>query len=89
MAALFASGHAADIVLGVMAVEALLLIMLDRQRPAAVALLLLPGALFMLGLRAALVGAPWQWTALPVALAFPFHLIDVATRRRTSERRRS
>ena len=85
---MFASGHAVDIVLAVMAVEAALLLLLDRQRPIDVALLLVPGVLFMLGLRAALTGAEWPWIALPLAIAFPVHLTDVGARRRAKGKRR-
>ena len=44
--------------------------------------LLGPAALIVLGLRAALVGAPWYWVSLPVALAFPLHLLDLRNRSR-------
>lgn len=71
-----------------MAVEAVLLIALGRRRAGEVALLLLPGALFMLALRGALTDAGWPWIALPLALAFPAHLADVA-KRRANEKRRS
>lgn len=75
----FASGHAADLVLVVLAVEALLL--LRAGRPVIdVALLLLPGACMMLSLRAALVGATWPWIALPLAASFPVHLADLVRR---------
>jgi len=45
-----------------------------------VVLLLLPAALMMLGLRAALVGASWPWIALPLAASFPVHLADLLRR---------
>ena len=82
MEALFASGHAADIVLGVLAVEALIL---TRRgwTPTAIIGLIGPAALIVLGLRAALVGAQWYWVSLPVALAFPLHLIDLRQRLRS------
>lgn len=80
-AALFASGHAADLVLAVLALEALLLLRAGRAL-ADVLLLLLPGALMMLALRAALVGAPWPWIALPLAASFPVHLADLVRRDR-------
>ena len=67
-----------------MAVEAVLLIGLFRQRVGAVIVPALPGALLVLALRAALVGADWRWIALPLALSWPFHLIDV--RRRLTSR---
>ena len=79
METLFSSGHAADIVLAVLAAEALWL----RSRGISwheLAGLLGPAALIVLGLRAALVGAPWYWISLPVAAAFPLHLLDVRRR---------
>ena len=81
MEALFASGHAADIVLGVLAIEA---VILARRGWTFISILGLigPAALIVLGLRAALVGAPWYWVSLPVALAFPLHLMDLRERLR-------
>ncbi|MAK98128.1 MAG: hypothetical protein CL803_05590 [Citromicrobium sp.] len=81
MEALFASGHAADIVLAVLAAEAVLL-RLRQWDISAILGLLGPAALIVLGLRAALVGAPWYWVSLPVALAFPLHLLDLRNRSR-------
>ena len=78
---LFESGHAADVVLAVLAAEAVLL-RLRGWRVAELAGLLGPAALIVLGLRAALVGADWYWVALPVALAFPLHLLDLRARAR-------
>ena len=85
MEALFSSGHAADIVLVVLGVEALWL----RTRGLGwgeLASLLGPAALIVIGLRAALVSAPWYWVSLPLAAAFPLHLIDA--RRRLERQRR-
>ena len=79
MQALFDSGHAADIVLAVLLIEAIWL----RGRGwawADLAGLLGPAALIVLGLRAALVGAPWYLIALPVALSLPLHLFDLRRR---------
>jgi hypothetical protein len=79
LTAYFTSGHAADLVLAVLALEALIL--LRTGRPAIdVALLLLPGACMMLSLRAALVGASWPSIALPLAASFPVHLADLLRR---------
>ena len=86
MQQLFASGHAVDIVLAVMLVEAVYL--KSRGWPVGdIALLLLPGVLMLLGLRAALTGAGWLWIALPLALSFPVHLLDVARRDLRARRR--
>ena len=77
--AFFASGHAADFVLSVLALELPLLLRAGR-RLGDVLLLLLPAALMMLGLRAALIGASWPWVALPLAASFPVHLADLLRR---------
>ena len=83
MAALFASGHAADLVLLVMALEAIALAWLSRLSPLAIVAATLPGALIVGALRAALVGAAWPWIALPLMLSWPAHLWDVRLRTRT------
>ncbi|MFN4114300.1 MAG: hypothetical protein ACK4GD_10205 [Sphingomonadaceae bacterium] len=77
----FASGHAADVIIAVLIVEAIWLIWRGRN-PLDVALMLLPAALMIVGLRAALVGADWPWIAGPLALSFPVHLADVVRRGR-------
>lgn len=77
---LFASGHAADLILGVLAAEALWLRLVRGWGWGAVACLLGPGALMMIGLRAALTGAEWWWIALPLAASLPLHLIDLRSR---------
>ena len=80
MSSIFASGHAADLVLGVLVLEVLVL---ARSRGVVTALLAaLPGACLILALRAALTGAPWPWVALWVSLSLPAHLADLARRRR-------
>ncbi len=77
---LFAQGHAADMVLVVMAVEGAWLVRHKHWSAGDAACRLLPGALMMLGLRAALTGAAWPLVALPVALSFPVHLADLRRR---------
>ena len=79
MEALFARGHAADIVLAVLALEAGWLAP-RGWRIGEITGLLGPAALMMLGLRAALTGAEWYWVSLPIALAFPLHAIDLRRR---------
>ena len=76
---LFAEGHAADIILVVLAAEAVWLKMRGWSLRA-IAGLLGPAALIVLGLRAALTGAGWPWIALPLALSLPLHLMDLRTR---------
>lgn len=82
MAALFASGHAADLVLLVMIIEAAAIAWLSRLGPMAVFAATLPGALIVAALREALVDAPWPWIALPLLLSWPAHLWDVRSRMR-------
>ena len=80
LASLFTTGRAIDFALAVILVEGL---WLGRKRPAVdVMLMLLPGALLMLALRAALTGAGWQIVALWLALSLPVHLADVWRRGR-------
>jgi hypothetical protein len=80
MESLFTSGHAADFVLGVLALEGLWLAFAKRWSLAAIAALLGPAILIVLGLRAALVGADWWWIALPLVGSLPLHLHDLKTR---------
>ena len=77
---LFASGHAADLILGVLVIEAAWLRLARGWGWGAVIALLGPAALIVLGLRAALVGADWWWVALPLAASLPVHLIDLRSR---------
>lgn len=77
---LFASGHAADLILGVLAVEAAWLRLRRGWGWGAILGLLGPAALIVLGLRAALTGADWWWIALPLGLSLPLHLMDLRAR---------
>ncbi len=88
MEGFFADGHAVDLVLAVLAVEAVWLMARGHSARAVLAMLL-PAALILLGLRAALTGMAWPWVAIPLALSFPVHLLDLAARfgpRRQSEK---
>lgn len=80
MTAFFASGHAVDLVIAVMLVEAVILRVRRRGDGMAIVLTFVPGLLILLGLRAALVGADWPLIALPLALSFPVHLVDLWSR---------
>lgn len=77
---LFASGHAADVILAVLAIEGAWLRLGKGWGWGRVVGLLAPAALIVLGLRAALVGASWWWIALPLALSLPLHLADLRAR---------
>jgi hypothetical protein len=76
----FTSGHAADLVLAVLAGEAAWLRLARGWRWRAIAGLLGPAGLIVLGLRAALTGADWWWIALPLAASLPLHLMDLRAR---------
>lgn len=78
--AFFASGHAADLILGVLLCEAAWLRARQGWSWGAIAGLLGPAALIVLGLRAALTGAAWWWIALPLAASLPLHLVDLRAR---------
>ncbi|MBA4050364.1 MAG: hypothetical protein C0472_00475 [Erythrobacter sp.] len=80
IAAFFASGHAADLMLGVLLVEAAWLRAGRGWSWSRVLGLIGPAALIVLGLRAALTGAQWWWIALPLAASLPLHLMDLRSR---------
>jgi hypothetical protein len=88
MAAYFASGRAADVIVAILLIEALWLIGSRRMRPVEVLGLAGPGLLIVLALRGALTGAPWPAVALPLAAAFPLHLLDLVRRMRPMRSRR-
>ena len=79
--AFFASGQAVDLVLAFMAVEAIILVLVKRRTPITVLLTILPGAVMMLALRAALTGAGWQWVAIWLTVSLPLHLADLRHRK--------
>lgn len=80
MTEFFSSGRAVDVVLAVLLIEAVLLIWLGN-RPFHILAALLPAVLMMIALRAGLTGLGWPWIALPLAAAFPVHLLDLRLRR--------
>ncbi|WP_156777235.1 hypothetical protein [Erythrobacter sp. NAP1] len=77
--AFFASGHAADLVLAVLAAEAVWL-RIREWSWAQILGLVGPAVFIVLALRAALVGAGWEWVAVLLALSLPLHLMDLRTR---------
>lgn len=80
------SGQAVDLVLIVVVIEFVVLVTLRKGRRAAAAkdlfFALMPGALLLLALKAALAGAEWPWIAAFISASFPFHLADLARRQR-------
>jgi hypothetical protein len=84
---LFDYGYAADVILGVLAIEAAWLVSARRWSLLAVLGLLGPAALIVLGLRAAMTGADWWWIALPLAASLPLHLMDLRARLATRAER--
>jgi hypothetical protein len=76
----FISGRAVDVVLLVLAIEAVWLRYRGWQLLDIVAALL-PAVLMMIALRAALTGLSWPHISLPLLFAFPVHLYDLRRRR--------
>lgn len=79
---LYGQGHAVDLVLCVLLFEAVWLVRWRGWTLGAATLCLLPGAILLLALRAALVGMTWPWVGGALLLSFPAHLADVASRHR-------
>jgi len=82
---LFASGRIVDGIIGLMLVETVVLLALQRFMGTGVrARALLPfmaaGVCLMLALRAALVDGSWTVIAGFLMLAFVFHILDIALR---------
>ncbi|WP_245584433.1 hypothetical protein [Novosphingobium acidiphilum] len=80
---LFASGHAVDVVLLVIACELIVLVTRARWRLYDALLCLTPGVLMLLALRAALIGLDWRWIAVLLLASFPVNLADLARRSAT------
>ncbi len=91
MAEFFAGGHSIDLVLLLIALEAIVLMVLWRMRccplpPRATLLILAPGTCLLLAARAALAGASWVWVSSFFLVALFIHLVDL--RQRWQERSR-
>lgn len=83
MQGLFESGRIIDLILVVVAIEAIFAAVWFRRTRRGVSGLLAnlaAGACLLLAVRAALVGAHWPWVALWIGLSLPFHLTDLALR---------
>lgn len=76
----FANGHAADLVLAVLALEAVWLKVAKGWDWARIVGLIGPAVFIVFALRAALVGAGWEWVAVLLALSLPLHLMDLRGR---------
>ena len=90
MAEFFASGHAIDVILCVMLLEAGLLLLLRfryRRGPTPLESManLASGALIMLAVRSALTGSDWQVTACLLLGAFAAHITDLVLRFRSAD----
>jgi hypothetical protein len=84
---LLVSGALTDLALGVIVLEAFLLVVARHRlgvglRPGDVLGQLLAGAMLLLALRSALTGGSYLWTLGFVSASFPAHLFDLARRAR-------
>lgn len=83
MSDLFATGRIVDLILALVALEALALMALGRRRGVAVldvVAALAPGVALMLALRAALTDAWWGWVAAWLGASLIAHLADLSRR---------
>ncbi|GAB0147424.1 hypothetical protein L0E83_05465 [Marichromatium gracile] len=85
MESLFTSALVIDLILGLIALEALALALIHRWSgkglpPAEVIGFLLSGAFLMLALRAALTDAWWGWVGLWLTASLFAHLFDLIRR---------
>jgi hypothetical protein len=85
MGGLYASGRIVDLIVLLVVIEAIALLAWGRRSAggpdaATVILALLPGALLLLALRAALTSAPWPQTALWLAASGLAHAADLRRR---------
>jgi hypothetical protein len=85
LAELFSSGRIVDLILGLVALEAMALLVHARRTgrgvaPAGLLTNLAAGTCLLLALRSALVDASWRWTAAFLAAALLAHLADLGQR---------
>ena len=85
MAEIFRSPHLIDVIVGFAILEGVWLAVARRRtvRPIAIALMLLPGVLLMLALRAALADAAWPWVPAALAASLVAHMADLRERWRS------
>lgn len=74
------SGRIVDIVLALVAIEALALMYWVKLKPLPVLATLAPGVCLMMALRVALTGGAAPAVLMWLTLALPFHLIDLWVR---------
>jgi hypothetical protein len=82
---LFTNGRIVDLALGLVVLEAVVLLVYARNTGRGVAPVgaltnLAAGACLLLALRGALVGAPWEWMAAWLTAALFAHLADLGQR---------
>jgi hypothetical protein len=80
MTELFASGHAIDLVIAVLALEVLVVRVWMRRRHALPWPTLVAGLCLLLAWRFAQSGAHWAWVALPLSAAGLAHAVDLRHR---------
>ena len=85
MSELLSSGRMIDVILALVALEAVALVAYHRRTargiaPTAVVFNLAAGAFLLLAARAALTGAAWPWIAAALLGALCAHLLDLAHR---------
>ena len=85
MTAVFTNGRIVDLILAMMALEALGLLVYRHRTgrgiaPAGLLINLLSGACLLMALRCALLTYPWHWTATWLAAALIAHLADLSQR---------
>lgn len=81
----FTGAHAIDLVLFLIALEAIGLTLLWRKGrcplpPRATLLILAPGSCLLVAARAALSGATWGWVSFFLLIALVIHLVDLRQR---------
>lgn len=89
MGAWFEGGRIVDVILALVAIEAVALVALRRVHGAPLPGLvanLLAGTFLLIALRCALAGLGWPWIALSLLAALGAHAADLAARFRCSER---
>jgi hypothetical protein len=78
MSMFFSSGHAVDLIIGVLVLEAITLVVMRGPKLLAnVASTIAPGVCLLLALRVSMTGGRWQWIAFWLIISFPAHIMDL------------